>query len=41
MTDLRNKLIHEYFGINYDIVWKIIQEEAQEHLDFLETIEFD
>lgn len=41
MTGFRNKLIHEYFGIDYDAVWKIIQEEAQEHLDFLETIEFE
>ena len=40
MTDFRNKLIHEYFGTDYDAVWKIIQEEAHEHLDFLETIEF-
>lgn len=22
--DLRNKLIHDYFGINFEIVWKII-----------------
>src|SRR3982751_4457452 len=24
--DFRNVLIHEYFGINYAIVWKIIEE---------------
>lgn len=41
LTDFRNLLIHEYFGISYKTVWKIIQEEAQEHLDFLETIEFE
>lgn len=25
ISDFRNLLIHEYFGINYNIVWKIIE----------------
>ena len=25
--DLRNVLIHEYFGVNYEIVWTIIQRD--------------
>ncbi|RDC58633.1 DUF86 domain-containing protein [Pedobacter chinensis] len=24
MSDLRNKIIHHYFGIDYDIVWDVI-----------------
>jgi len=25
MADMRNKLIHEYFGVDLDIVWKTIK----------------
>ena len=38
LTDFRNVLIHQYFGIDYEIVWKVITTEVQQHLDFLETI---
>jgi uncharacterized protein with HEPN domain len=24
MSNMRNRLIHDYFGIDYDIVWDII-----------------
>ena len=24
---MRDKLIHEYFGVNYRIVWKTVQQE--------------
>ncbi|WP_113652984.1 HepT-like ribonuclease domain-containing protein [Pedobacter namyangjuensis] len=24
MSDLRNKIIHNYFGIDYDIVWDVV-----------------
>ncbi len=41
LTDFRNKLIHHYFGLSYNIIWETVQNEAQEHLDFLETIEFE
>ncbi|TAL68642.1 MAG: DUF86 domain-containing protein [Bacteroidetes bacterium] len=27
MIDFRNVIIHEYFGINYEIIWDIIQNE--------------
>jgi uncharacterized protein with HEPN domain len=27
ITGMRDKLIHEYFGVNYKIVWKTIQQE--------------
>ncbi len=27
MSDLRNILIHEYFGVNLDMVWNIIEKE--------------
>ena len=36
--DFRNILIHDYFGINYEIMWKIIEEELPMQLEFLERI---
>lgn len=27
MAGLRDKLIHHYFGINYDIVWNIVEKQ--------------
>ena len=34
----RNRLIHEYFGVDYQIVWEIIQHELGELLDQLEEL---
>ncbi|HEX2608894.1 MAG TPA: DUF86 domain-containing protein [Flavisolibacter sp.] len=25
MSDLRNRIIHQYFGIDYEIVWNIVE----------------
>jgi len=27
MTGMRDKIVHEYFGINYDIVWTVCHQE--------------
>ena len=27
MTGMRDKLIHEYFGVNYEVLWKTAQED--------------
>ncbi|MCW5908353.1 MAG: DUF86 domain-containing protein [Chitinophagales bacterium] len=27
IVDFRNKVIHEYFGINYQIIWEVIQDD--------------
>ena len=39
ISDFRNVLIHDYFGINYEIMWNIIESELPGQLKFLEQIE--
>lgn len=36
MTGLRNRIIHEYFGINYATVWKIKEENIPELVEFIQ-----
>ena len=37
MTGLRNRLAHEYFGIDYEIVWQVLESEIT---PLKESIEF-
>ncbi|MGB0879028.1 MAG: DUF86 domain-containing protein [Polaribacter sp.] len=34
----RNRIVHEYFGIDYEIVWEIIDSYLEELIDWLDTI---
>ena len=34
----RNRIIHDYFGIDYEIVWTIIENYLDELIDWLETL---
>lgn len=34
----RNRIVHEYFGVDYEIVWEIIDTYLDELIDWLETI---
>jgi uncharacterized protein with HEPN domain len=34
----RDKLIHDYFGVNIDVVWNIAKEDLPSFVDQLETI---
>ena len=34
----RNRIVHEYFGIDYEIVWDIIEKYLDEIIDWVETI---
>jgi uncharacterized protein with HEPN domain len=36
MTGLRNRIIHEYFGVNYATVWKVKEENIPELADFIQ-----
>jgi uncharacterized protein with HEPN domain len=36
ITAFRNRIIHEYFGIDYRQVWKIKEENIPELIDFIE-----
>lgn len=38
MTDFRNVLIHEYFGIDYEIVWNTIQNELKYNNEMIKLI---
>ena len=38
LAGLRDKLIHHYFGVNFDIVWNVIRQELPSVLSELETI---
>ena len=35
MAGTRDKLIHDYFGVNYNIVWDIIENERPSLNDFI------
>lgn len=38
ISDFRNILIHDYFGINHETMWKIIHDELSDQLEFPEQI---
>lgn len=40
IKDLRNRLIHDYSGINLDIIWDTIQEDLPELRDKLKFISY-
>jgi uncharacterized protein with HEPN domain len=35
---MRNKLIHEYFGIDYRVVWKTVKEKIPELYKVIEDL---
>ena len=41
ISDFRNVLIHDYFGINYQIMWEIIINELPMQFEILRNIEFE
>jgi uncharacterized protein with HEPN domain len=37
----RNRIVHEYFGIDYSIVWQIIDEYLDDLIEWLRTLLMD
>jgi uncharacterized protein with HEPN domain len=37
LRGFRNRIVHEYFGIDYEIVWTIIECDLTTYIDWLET----
>jgi uncharacterized protein with HEPN domain len=38
MANYRNLLVHEYFGVNLEIVWDIIQNELADTICFIQMV---
>lgn len=38
MARTRDKLIHDYFGVDFDIVWDIISSKLPELKDFIDLV---
>ena len=41
MSDFRNRLIHDYFGINLEMVWDVLQNQLPYNYEFLKRISFE
>ena len=37
LRGFRNRIIHEYFGIDYEIVWSIIENDLDIMIEWLEV----
>jgi uncharacterized protein with HEPN domain len=37
LRGFRNRIVHEYFGIDYEIVWTIIENDLDLHIEWLEV----
>ena len=38
MAGTRDKLVHDYFGVNYDVVWRIIRDDLPSLLEKINAI---
>ena len=38
LRGLRNRIVHEYFGVDLVIIWTIIEDQLDEMIDWIETI---
>ncbi|MFV0590507.1 MAG: DUF86 domain-containing protein [Draconibacterium sp.] len=38
ISGFRNRIVHDYFGIDYEIVWSIIESYLDELVDWLDAI---
>lgn len=35
LRGFRNRIVHEYFGVDYEIVWSIIENDLERYISFL------
>ena len=38
LRGFRNRIVHEYFGIDYEIVWSIIENDLNTYIEWIEVI---
>lgn len=38
MSDIRNRIIHHYFGVDYDIVWDTVKTDIPQLKQYIRTI---
>lgn len=38
LRGFRNRIVHEYFGIDYEIVWSIIENDLCNYIEWLEVL---
>jgi uncharacterized protein with HEPN domain len=38
LRGFRNRIIHEYFGIDYEIVWSIIEEDIDNYIEWIDIL---
>jgi|SRR5580698_8553973 uncharacterized protein with HEPN domain len=41
MSDIRNKIIHNYFGVDYEIVWDTVENNISDLKDWVEIMIVD
>jgi len=38
LRGFRNRIVHEYFGIDYEIVWSVIENDMGAYIELIECL---